>query len=251
MAITVRNVIKVVKRRIGLEKDGREWLLKMMPKHSVCAEVGVHEGVFSRVILQIVHPTMLHLIDPWKFQSDPLFASTLYGGNEGQSQEHMDRRYNRVVKKFAGRTNVTIRRSGSLDCLNQFPDNYYDWIYLDGDHRYECVIEELRQFYCKMKPGGFVAGDDYARRKDNWTKDGVTRAVDQILGDGMYENVVIQPESHQFVLRKPVFVTPPPHSLEACIVGPTSPLHQQPLPKSQTYSQLYSFAAIPNAFIFR
>ncbi len=90
MAITVRSVVKVVKRRIGLEKDRREWLLKMMPKYSVGAKVGVHGGVFSRIILQIVHPKMLHLIDPWKFQSDPLFASTLYGRNAGQNQEHMD-----------------------------------------------------------------------------------------------------------------------------------------------------------------
>jgi len=147
------------------------------------------------------------LIDPWKFQSDPLFASTLYGGEKGRNQEHMECIYNNIVKKFAGKKNVTIHRSGSLDCLHQFPENYFDWIYLDGDHRYEYVIEELRQFYCKIKPGGFVAGDDYARCKANWTRDGVTRAVDQILSEGMYENVVIRPEAHQFVLRKPPVVT--------------------------------------------
>jgi hypothetical protein len=202
MAVTLRSAVSVLKRRIGLEQDGREWLLEMMPKGSVCAEIGVHEGLFSRIILQIVQPRMLHLIDPWTFQPDPLFASTLYGGQRGRNQDNMDGKYRRVVEKFSARRNVTIHRSRSLDCLNRFPDNCLDWIYLDGDHRYECVMEELRQFHCKIKPGGFVAGDDYARPDVNWTKDGVTRAVDEILRDGMYEKVVIRPESHQFVLRK-------------------------------------------------
>ena len=146
---------------------------------------------------------MLHLIDPWKFQSDPLFASTLYGGEQGHNKDYMDARHNRVVKKFSGKRNVIIHRSNSLDCLNRFPDECFDWIYLDGDHRHESVLEELRQFYRKVKPAGFVAGDDYSRPKDNWTNDGVTRAVDQILSSAIYEKVVIQPESHQFVLRKP------------------------------------------------
>lgn len=132
MAITVWSAVRVLKRRIGLETDGREWLLAMMPKDSVCAEVGVNEGVFSRRILQLVHPEMLHLIDPWQFQSDPLFASTLYGGEHGQNQGNMDARYSRVVKKFSGRRNVTMHRSGSLDCLNGFADDYFDWIYLEA-----------------------------------------------------------------------------------------------------------------------
>ena len=203
MAITLQAVARVAKRSLGLEKLGREWLLEMMPRHSVCAEVGVYWGVFSRAILGIVHPKMLHLVDPWTFQCDPLFACTLYGGEKGRNQEHMDSIYHYVVKKFARKKNVTIHRACSLECVNQFPDNYFDWIYLDGDHRYECVVEELRQFYYKIKPGGFVAGDDYARPKNNWTGDGVTRAVDQILRDGIYEIVVIRPEAHQFVLRKP------------------------------------------------
>ena len=225
MAITLEAVVRVAKRRLRIEKDGREWLLKMMPKHSVCAEVGVYWGVFSRVILQTVHPKMLHLIDPWKFESDPLFTSTLYGGVQGQNQQHMDLLYNYAVKKYGRNKKVTIHRSRSLDCVNQFPDNYFDWIYLDGDHRYECVLEELRRFYRKVKPGGFVAGDDYARPKDDPTH-GVTPAVDQIVNEGMYQTVVIRPEAHQFVLRKPSAAASPlvARVLRQTAAGETEPL---------------------------
>ncbi len=203
MPVTARKLYIMAKRRIGIEKDGREWLLEMMPKHSICAEIGVCWGEFSRVILKIVQPKELHLIDPWRFQADPLFARSLYGSHRAKGQDDVDVRYLHVLKRFSKRQNVQIHRSSSLDCVQSFPDNYFDWIYVDGDHRYEAVMKDLALFYSKVKLGGFVAGDDYARKKTNWTQDGVTRAVDDILAQGrLYEKVVIRPETHQFVLRR-------------------------------------------------
>ena len=46
-------------------KYGRKFLLEMMPKNSVCAEIGVNQGQFSKEILEVVQPKKLHLIDPW------------------------------------------------------------------------------------------------------------------------------------------------------------------------------------------
>jgi hypothetical protein len=46
-----------------------------------------------------------------------------------------------------------------------------------------------------------VAGDDYNRDPNNWTKDGVTRAVDEAVNDGLYQKIVT--DKHQFLLRKP------------------------------------------------
>jgi hypothetical protein len=42
----------------------REYVLLRMPKESGCAEIGVHEGAFSKQILDTVQPSRLHLIDP-------------------------------------------------------------------------------------------------------------------------------------------------------------------------------------------
>ena len=35
-------------------KYGRKFLLEMMPKNSVCAEIGVNQGAFSEEILEVV-----------------------------------------------------------------------------------------------------------------------------------------------------------------------------------------------------
>jgi hypothetical protein len=200
--IQAANVLHMIKRYVGIEKDGREWLLEMMPKHSVCAEIGVFWGMFSRLILKIVEPKILHLIDPWLYQPDPSLAQALYGGVSG-SQKRMDQIHDNVVRHLGHRKNVTIHRVPSLTAVNQFSDNSFDWIYVDGDHSYEGATADLERYRSKVKPGGFVAGDDYARNPNGWMQDSVTRAVDDIIARGLYEEVELCQQTHQFILRKP------------------------------------------------
>jgi Methyltransferase domain len=181
------------------EKDGREWLLQRLPKHAVCAEVGVYQGRFSEMILRIARPQKLHLIDPWKYEADPAYKQSLYGGSEGKNQAHMDGMYESVVKCFTSKR-VEVHRAGSAACSARFADNYFDWIYIDGNHQYEFVKQDLEMYFPKVKSGGFVAGDDYGRDPNNWTKDGVTRAVDEAINRGLYQKILT--ENHQFLLRR-------------------------------------------------
>jgi hypothetical protein len=67
----------------------------------------------------------------------------------------------------------------------QFPDAYFDWIYIDGNHTYEGVKGDLTSFYPKIKAGGFITGDNYGDRPDWWWKDGVKRAVDEFAASGL------------------------------------------------------------------
>ena len=181
------------------EKDDREWLLKRLPKHAVCAEIGVYQGRFSELVLWIARPTKLHLIDPWKYETDPTYERSFYGGSKGQSQARMDRMYESVVKCFKSKR-VEIHRGTSVECSSQFPDNYFDWIYIDGNHLYEFVKQDLESWFPKMKSGGIVAGDDYGRDPKNWNKDGVRRAVDEAINTGLYQKIVI--DQNQFMLKK-------------------------------------------------
>lgn len=196
------NVVHMIKRYVGMEKDGREWLLEMMPRHSVCAEIGVFWGMFSRLILKTVQPEMLHLIDPWQYQPEATLARACHGGVSG-SQQRMDEIHDNVVRHLGHRKDVTIHRTSSSLAVSQFPDDYFDWIYVDGDHFYEGVTADLEQYRSKVKPGGFVAGDDYGRAPNvAFFRDDVTRAVNDVLARGLYEVVKLCPETRQFVFRK-------------------------------------------------
>jgi hypothetical protein len=56
----------------------------------------------------------------------------------------------------------------------------------------------LELYFPKVKPGGFVALDDYGREKIDW---GVTLAADEIIAKGMYELVLKR--DYQCLLRRP------------------------------------------------
>ncbi len=179
----------------------RKQLLEQMPVGGACAEIGVWEGDFSARILEINRPRLLHLIDPWKYESDETYKSAWYGGKKASNQEQMDAVYSHVAKRFATQIQegtVTIHRSPSSEAVSDFADGYFDWIYIDGNHLYEFVKLDLELWYPKVKRGGYITGDDYTEREDLWFKGGVKKAVDEFSSQRNREPLII---GRQFILK--------------------------------------------------
>jgi hypothetical protein len=160
----------------------RETLLDLFPEDSFGAEIGVWRGDFSERLLSEVRPARLHLIDPWRFESDSEYRCACYGGAVAKNQAEMDAIYEGVLRRFASEIQaglVFVHRDSSAQVGMKFPDAYFDWVYIDGNHLYEYVKRDLEVFATKLKPGGVLAGDDYGAR--GWWKGGVTRAVDEFV----------------------------------------------------------------------
>ena len=168
-------------------------LLLRLPKNSIGAEIGVWRGSFTQHIRRLVRPVSLHLIDPWVF--DP--NAELYC----ESQKKYDAVYDEICVKFKheiDRGHFFIHRTFSEKAAAVFSDNYFDWVYIDGDHRYEEALRDLRIYYEKVRAGGFIAGDDYRRSDDPMI--GVKRAVDEFILEGNVEKVLILGD--QYLLKK-------------------------------------------------
>lgn len=56
---------------------------------------------------------------------------------------------------------VKIIKGSSLDHLTDFPRNHFDFIYIDGNHEAEVVLEEAILCFRILKVGGIIAFDDY------------------------------------------------------------------------------------------
>ena len=71
----------------------------------------------------------------------------------------------------------------SLEASNLFDDNVFDLIYIDADHTYESVKNDLNSWYSKLKNGGIFAGHDYCEYyiESTKTKFGVVKAVDEFV----------------------------------------------------------------------
>ena len=173
----------------------------MLPKHSVCMEIGVHTGNFSLQILRIVQPQVLHCVDPWKHEDSDTYKAACYGGQVTDGQAGMDNRYLAVCARFdhairAGQ--VEIHRGYSSDVLAQFPDDFFDWVYIDGNHLYEYVQKDLALSFKKVKLRGYITGDDYT--DGGWWQGGVKKAVDEFIQARPVAVVLLC--NGQFVLRK-------------------------------------------------
>lgn len=181
--------------------NDRRFLLDMLPKGSVGAEIGVHLGDFSSQLLETVQPRELHLIDPWAHEGATEYREAWYGGKASGGQSEMDARYARVCTRFARETSsgrVKIHRGYSAEVLGRFTDAYFDWVYIDGNHLYEFVKQDLELSFAKTRPGGHVCGDDYTT--GGWWDGGVKRAVDEF-----WQSRGLQPaqiRNQQFILRR-------------------------------------------------
>jgi SAM-dependent methyltransferase len=192
-------ILRPIRRRRRVLRRRR--LLAQLPKHGVGAEIGVWKGDFSAEIIRICRPRKLHLIDPWEYQSDSEYSGALYGDAVAKEQAHMEATLNGIRSRFAYELNagtVEINREFSQVLAPTFPDEYFDWVYVDGNHLYEFVKQDLESFYPKLRPGGFLAGDDYHDR--GWWKGGVKQAVDEFAESHACELTIVV---DQFVIRKP------------------------------------------------
>ena len=67
----------------------------------------------------------------------------------------------------------------SKELYTKFEDDSIDFLFIDGDHRYEGIKKDLQLWFPKIKNGGIIAGHDYEEPSC-----GVKRAVDEYFGFG-------------------------------------------------------------------
>jgi hypothetical protein len=212
----LKNLIKQIPgarrlaQQLGLtvqqtDKSGRRLVLDLLPKHSIGAEIGVHLGDFSQQLINSVTPQELHLIDPWEYQTGAKYEQAWYGGqaasDQKDGQQAMDERYASVCDRFAQQIQsgqIKIHRGYSTDMLQQFPNEYFDWVYIDGNHLYEYVKADLELSFQKTKSGGFITGDDYT--EGGWWEGGVKKAVDEFAQNETVQLIEIR--DGQFIFRK-------------------------------------------------
>lgn len=138
-------------------------------------EIGTGEGNFAVVLCKANPNLELHTIDPYKlFENDVITDQNKY-----------EEQYASACARLSS-VNCTLVRSSSMQAVKDFPDGYFDFVYVDGNHHYEFVRDDLREWSKKVRSGGIVAGHDYMRystragRACCW---GVKRAVNEYMLD--------------------------------------------------------------------
>lgn len=123
----------------------------------VGAEIGVAQGKNAYNFCNNIENLKLYCIDSWE---------------SGRGAAALTDAKN-LLKEF---NNVTFIQKRSLDALKDFPDASLDFVFIDANHSFDFVMEDIIEWSKKVKPGGIVAGHDYYHSKSGLM--GVIEAVD-------------------------------------------------------------------------
>ena len=156
---------KVLPRYYKLEKKingithykTRSDLLEIIPEHGKILEIGVFVGDFAKQILEKAHPSHLYLVDIWQ----GTYGSGDKDGNNHYEIENMEEIYLGLYQKYKYYNNVDVIRSTSVAFLKSCENNFFDAVYIDGDHTAQSVYNDLFYSYLKTKNGGIIMGHDY------------------------------------------------------------------------------------------
>ena len=106
---------------------------------------------------------------------------------EGNKNNKLDciennRAYNEFLKNTETvRSTINPIRLPSTEASNLYADNSLDFVFIDANHSYEFVKDDIKHWYPKVKKGGILAGHDYIPA---WP--GVIQAVNEFISKNNY-----------------------------------------------------------------
>lgn len=157
--ITRRSLNMSVIKDIVKNAEDRYQLWSDFINKNNCAtacEIGVYKGDFAQVMLErCTGIQSYYMVDPWRNLSD-------WNKPANTDNEEFERYFNQTMDKteFA-KEKRHILRGKTTEVVQDIKDQSLDFAYIDGDHTLKGITIDLSCIWSKVKPGGFIAGDDF------------------------------------------------------------------------------------------
>jgi predicted O-methyltransferase YrrM len=127
--------------------------------YRVGAEIGVSLGKYSKCLSVHNPEATIYSIDPWV--PYPGYAESL-----SVSTEEMEEIFQEAKKRLENTGCIIIRRF-SMNAVREFEDGELDFVYIDGNHQFQHVTNDIAEWSKKVRRGGIVSGHDFTRYKRN------------------------------------------------------------------------------------
>jgi len=132
-------------------------------KPIVGVEIGVLGGSGSVGMLHRMPNLKLYCIDPWKH-----FTGRGYEAEHEQENHDLNYEDTKNKLKVYGKRAIILRMTS--DEAMDYVKEKVDFVHIDGDHRYEQVKQDIRNWKTKLKPVSILSGHD-------WQNDDIKKAV--------------------------------------------------------------------------
>lgn len=156
-------------------------------------EIGVHKGDNLTHIAKSYcqHPdSRMYCVDHWMDYDE-------YPEYKGQ-QDVLFGIFKNAAKPYIDK--CIIHRGFSDDIVPTFPNNFFDMIYVDGNHETEYVYRDGKMAFDKVKSGGYIIFDDY----NKWEWPQTVIGIDKFLNEYSEKIlIVVKPNAQlQLIIKK-------------------------------------------------
>lgn len=146
-----------------------EWLAAQASRYQYIVEFGSLHGRSTRALADnLMQHGKVWAVDPW--------ASEYYY-EKGHAVP-----FSTYVFPYFHRNMKDHIEAGTVIPVRNFSSNFdlchkVDMVFIDGDHRYEAVVRDIKKAYSLLRDGGLLCGHDYGH--PHWP--GVKEAVDEYV----------------------------------------------------------------------
>jgi len=142
-------------------------------------EIGVYGGENVKSILKILPIKKIYLIDPYE----------KYENYKEDALNNVEQKAHKKLIKY--KEKIIWIKKRSIDALKDIP-NELDFVYIDGNHSYNFVKKDMKEYYKKLKIGGVLAGHDIENGIE--LNDGVTRAFVEFVSENHLKPYILYPD---------------------------------------------------------
>lgn len=171
-----------------MENNRRRWdaILDRIPEGRpfVGAEIGVLMANTAMRILA-ARPLLTHyMIDPWSVPDAGSSYAESGDDSATKGQDEHEKAYQTTVRRVSGYgERAVIMRMTSATAAPRFEDESLDYVFIDADHSFDGVYDDIRLWLPKLKRGGWIGGHDFEHPRFP----GVAEAVRSIFIDEVIE----------------------------------------------------------------
>jgi len=142
------------------------------------AEIGVHRGRTSRMLLERFRGLHLLMIDPWQvYDANHPYRISGDGCSKFSGVEQIANQDEALANTIEFHRRRTSYPCTSREAARLVLDASLDFVFIDGDHTRDAVWMDLNLWTRKVKQGGLICGHDFGHPRDKRGQFGVASAV--------------------------------------------------------------------------
>lgn len=121
------------------------------------AEIGCDQGFTTEFLLKHLKFNRLFCVDPWEpYEGENTGA--VFTTKQNAMYHHVE--FMKRVMPYMDK--IAILQMTSKDAADVVDDNWLDFVFIDANHAYNAVMEDLNLWWPKVKAGGIFSGHDWS-----------------------------------------------------------------------------------------